>query len=326
MNPAAAPDVTVVVPTYLRPVLLARCLDALLAQSLDPSRYDIVVVDDGASSDTEAVVRSRAENHRVALTCLATRGREGPAAARNRGWRVARGAVVAFTDDDTVPDRDWLAEGLRALAPPLVAVWGRIVVPTAEPPTDYERNTKGLELAEFATANCFALKSALERIGGFDERFRRAWREDADLYFSLLERVGPVQRAPGALVVHPVRAARRGECLRQHANLVFDALLYKKHPQLYRHRIRARPPVGYYVAVGAGAAAVAAAAAGAGSVAAACALLAAVPVARLAARRLDGTSPAWRDRAEVLVTSLAIPFVAVYWRLRGAFRFRVLFL
>jgi hypothetical protein len=65
---------------------------------------------------------------------------------------------------------------------------------------------------------------------------------------------------------------------------------------------------------------------GSGGLAAVCASLAALPVGRLAARRLRGTSPAWRHRAEVLLTSLAIPFVAVYWRLRGAIRFRVLFL
>ena len=318
--------VTVVIPTYLRPDLLARCLDAVLAQTLGPRRFDVVVVDDGASPSTEAVVRERQRGDAPAITYLSTRGREGPAVARNRGWTAARGEVIAFTDDDTVPDRAWLEHGLRALVRPAVAAYGRIVVPTPVLPTDYERNTKGLESAGFVTANCFVLKSALQQVGGFDERFRRAWREDADLYFSLIERVGRVVAAPDALVVHPVRSARWGECLRQHANLVFDALLYKKHPGLYRRRIRARPPLDYYLAVGATGAAGIAALAGAPRTALALGLLAAIPVAQLAARRLRGTSPRLEHRTEVIVTSLAIPFVAVYWRLRGALRFRVPFL
>ena len=157
-------------------------------------------------------------------------------------------------------------------------------------------------------------------------RFRRAWREDTDLYFSLIEQVGRVVAAPQAVVIHPVRSARRGECLRQHANLVFDALLYKKHPGLYRRRIRAGPPLDYYLAVVATLGAAIALLVGAPAAVAVLVVLAGVPVARLAAVRLRGTSPQLADRVEVLLTSLAIPFVAVYWRLRGAFRYRVPFL
>ena len=123
-----------------------------------------------------------------------------------------------------------------------------------------------------------------------------------------------------------MRSARRGECLRQHANLLFDALLFKKHPGLYRRRIRAQPPWGYYVAVATTAAAALALLAGAPRLSLVFVLVAALPVATLARRRLAGTSPRIGDRLEVVVTSIAIPFVAVYWRLRGALRFRVLFL
>ncbi len=323
---APAREISVVIPTYKRPDLLARCLDAVLAQSIDADRFEVVVIDDGASVETEAVVRERQRRNRgPTLHYRATEGRQGPAVARNRGWRAARGRIIAFTDDDTVPDVDWIAEGVRALVAPAVAVHGRIVVPTPELPTDYERNTRGLERAGFVTANCLVLRSALEAIGGFDERFRRAWREDSDLYFSLIEQVGPVVPAPKAVVVHPIRPARRGECLRQHANLIFDALLYKKHPKMYRRLIGAYAPIGYYVAVTASAVAVIALGAGARTTALTSALLALLPIVHLAYRRLRGTSPRAADRLEVLATSVAIPFVALYWRLRGAWRFRVPF-
>lgn len=321
------PRVSVVIPTFRRPDLLERCLRAVMAQSMQADEFEVIVVDDGPSDDTHALARSIAAGRGISIRCLATSGQCGPAVARNLGWREARAAVIAFTDDDTIPATDWLSQGVCALEMrALVAVHGRVVVPTPEPPTDYERNTKGLEDAGFVTANCFVTKDALHHVGGFDERFERAWREDSDLYFSLIERVGDVGSAPDAIVVHPVRPGRWGECLRQHANQIFDALLYKKHPTWYRHRVLARPPIGYYLAVMAIAATVALLVAGRPWLALAMTPLWLMPIAGLTYRRLAGTSRRARDRIEVLVTSPLIPFFAVYWRLRGAWRFRVLFI
>jgi len=319
------PKISVVIPTYRRPQLLARCLQALREQTLPISEFEVIVVDDDVGDALGQDITAFAASG-LAIRRLSSGGHRGPAVARNVGWRAAAAPVIAFTDDDTVPDRGWLRAGLAALVPPRVAIWGRIIVPTPARPTDYERNTKGLERAEFATANVFALRSALEIVGGFDERFRRAWREDADLYFSLIERVGEVAHEPAAIVLHPVRPARWGECLRQHSNLVFDALLYKKHPVLYRSRLRPGVPIGYYVAVLASTATAALAVTGPPLAWLAPLPFALVPVGRLARLRLTGTSTRWAHRLEVLVTSLLIPFFAVFWRLRGALRYRVLFL
>src|SRR3954451_15782798 len=214
-----APLVSVVVPTCGRPALLARCLAALESQTLPRDCYEIVVIEDAK--------------------------REGPATARNRGWRAARAPIIAFTDDDCVPDKAWLERGLEAMRDHDV-VCGRIVMPLPPVPTDYERDAQGLERAEFVTANCFCRKRMLERVGGFDERFRLAWREDSDLHFSLIAAGARIARAPAALVVHPVRPARWGESLRQQRKVMFDALLRRKHRRLYRERIRPGPPWHYY--------------------------------------------------------------------------------
>src|SRR5947209_5045058 len=242
--------VSAVVPTYQRPDLLNRCLGALLAQDLDPSAYEVIVADDAASPETEQLVAKWSELAQAALRYVPVTGRHGPAAARNAGWRAARGEVIAFTDDDTVPDPGWLRAGAAALGAGADAAWGRIHMPLPDPPTDYERNEAGLERAEFATANCFCRRAALEAVGGFDERFAMAWREDADLFFSLLEAGRKVVQVPEALVVHPVRPAPWGVSLRQQRKSLFNALLYKKHPALYRRRIQAAPPWQYYASTG----------------------------------------------------------------------------
>jgi GT2 family glycosyltransferase len=321
------PLVSVVIPTHRRPELLSRCLNAIAQHTLPWDAVEVIVVDDDADGVSTAGLAQAGVRGLPRLKLLRTRGRQGPATARNLGWRAASAAVIAFTDDDTLPAPRWLAAGLDALdRSGAVALWGRIIVPTPSEPTDYERNTQGLEAAEFATANVFVRRDALQRLGGFDERFGSPWREDADLYFTLLTRAGAVVHAPDAVVVHPIRPARRGECLRQHRHQVYDALLYRKHPQLYRKKICPAVPWGYYLTVAAALATALLALAGPPGAWRWTLLLALLPITLLAFRRLAGTSRAAADRLEVLLTSVAIPFVAVYWRLRGALRFRVLFL
>jgi GT2 family glycosyltransferase len=186
--------------------------------------------------------------------------------------------------------------------------------------------TQGLQHAEFVTANAFVRRAALECVGGFDERFLRAWREDSDLQFRLMQQAGPVGRCDAARVLHPVRHEAWGVCLRQQRNSYFDALLYKKHPRLYRERIRRMPPWDYYAIVGASAAAVAFVLLKAPLAAAASALLAAALVLRLAWLRLRPTRHDPAHVTEMLATSALLPFLSVYWRTRGALHFRVLFL
>jgi glycosyltransferase involved in cell wall biosynthesis len=326
--------VSVVVPTYRRDDLLDRCLAALAAQQFPPCAYEIIVADDAAACETERLVASWAMRAACAVRYLPVTGPHGPAAARNRGWRAARGEIVAFTDDDCLPDPCWLRAGAAAFCDhdggasgdPVAAVFGRIVVPLPPTPTDYERDTAGLETAEHATANCFYRRDALRAVGGFDERFTAAWREDSDLSFTLLERRARIARAPDAVVIHPVRAARWGISLRQQRKSMFNALLYKKHPALYRARIQPGPPWHYYRIVGALLAALVGIASGRRSLAALGGGAWLCLTVRFCLRRLDGTSHAPRHLAEMALTSAVIPVLSLYWRLRGAIKYRVRFL
>ncbi len=317
--------VSVVVPTLGRQELLNQCLAALTAQQFPPSRYEIVIVDDGPSTSTRAVVeawRARVGAEGPRISYIANSGVHGPAAARNRGWRAARGSIVAFTDDDTIPDPQWLVHGMRAFGEDVQAVWGRIVMPLDRTPTDYERDAQGLAGAEFVTANCFCPRYVLEELDGFDERFRTAWREDADLYFRLLQRDGRIVHAPGAVVVHPIRPAGWGVSLKQQKKILFDALLYKKHPGLYREKIRAHARWDYYLIVGCLLLGLLAWSQGWRETALACGGIWLLGTLRFCAQRLAGTLRTPSHIAEMLVTSALIPPLSVFWRLTGALRFR----
>lgn len=322
-------EVSVVVPTFNRPQLLERCLAGLVAQAFDPSAYEIVIADDAASERTRRQVedwRSGCLQTGPAIHYLPVCDSRGPAGARNAGWRFARGRVIAFTDDDCIPEAKWLAAGARAIREGASGVSGRVVVPLPEDPTDYERDAAGLEIAEFVTANCFYLRSALEAVGGFDERFAMAWREDSDLWLTFMERGETLVSADDAVVIHPLRPAPWGVSLSQQRKSQYNALLYKKHPELYRQRVQPGPPRDYYAIVGS----IAGCLLGLGlrrpGVAVASFMVWARLTGAFIARRLRGTSRRPAHIAEMAVTSALIPPLAVYWRLRGAFAYRVRFL
>lgn len=320
--------VSVVVPTYKRPHLLDRCLGALIAQDFPAAPFDIIVADDaGGDIATWRVVRRRRREavRGPRILYVRVKGPHGPAAARNRGWRAAVGEAVAFTDDDCLPASDWLREGMLALGDRHAAVWGRIVVPLPKHPTDYERDAAGLASAGFVTANCFCRRQVLQAVGGLDENFTAPWREDTDLYFSLLEQGYAVAQAPRAAVIHPVRPASWGASLRQQRKILFDALLYKKHRALYRARIRPRPRWDYYgtsaLLLGAGAGW----ALGSPSLRWTTSMGWLAVTARFCYVRLRDTSRRPGHIAEMALTSALIPPLAVFWRLVGAVKFRVRF-
>lgn len=317
--------VSVVVPTCGRMDLLDRCLDALTRQTLPPGAYEVIIVDDEPNHNTLHLVagwRARTVERGPRLVYLPNSGQHGPAAARNLGWRAAQAPIVAFTDDDTVPAVTWLAQGLGAFDEQVDVLCGRIEMPVPRKLTDYQREARRLETAEFVAANCFCRKSILERLDGFDERFTEPCREDSDLYFRLLGIGARIARAPEALVVHPLRPAPWGVSLLQTRKAVFDALLYKKHPELYRARIEPMPRWDHYLAVAALLVTLLAGSAGVG-LAAGLAWLALT--ARLCLTRLRGTAKTASHIAEMIVTSALIPPLAVFWRLAGAIRYRVRF-
>ncbi|GIZ53752.1 glycosyltransferase family 2 protein [Noviherbaspirillum aridicola] len=328
-EPEQAIAISVVVPTKGRPQLLNRCLASLVLQNLDPQRFEIIVVDDGPDDGTREVATDWAahtEEKGPQVVYIPSMGPYGPAAARNHGWRAARGAVIAFTDDDTIARTDWLRNGLRAIEDGADAVCGRIVMPLNGTPTDYELDAKRLETAEFVTANCFCRRRVLEDIGGFDERFKAAWREDSDLYFRLMEYHASIVREPRAVMMHPVRPAGWGVSLKQVRKVQFDALLYKKHPLLYRRRIRASPRWDFYLTVSSLLLGLGALAAGKPLLAGAAGAVWLGMTTRFCAQRLRNTSHAPSHVAEMVVTSALIPPLAVFWRAVGAWKFRVGFL
>ncbi|GGW56625.1 glycosyltransferase family 2 protein [Streptomyces xantholiticus] len=315
------PRYTVVIPTVGRPCL-TNCLRALAAAT-GPGPVRVVVVDDRRGAPRTPLPVEIPAPLRPITSVVPGRAR-GPAAARNTGLRVA-GPVpwVVFLDDDVVPGPSWcddLARELAGAGRRTGGVTARIDVPLPadRAPTDWERNTAGLATARWITADMAYRREALEAVGGFDERFPRAFREDADLALRV-QAAGWELVAGTRTTTHPVRPAGRWVSVRVQAGNADDVLMNRLHGRDWWRRADApRGRLPRHLAVtAAGAAALSCAALARPVAAAACAALWLAGTAEFAWARI---APGPRTRDEIVsmaLTSAVIPPVAV-WHWLGA--------
>jgi histidinol-phosphate phosphatase family protein len=229
------PAFSVVIPTVGRPSLRVL-LDALRAGT-GPLPDAVIVVDDRPEPWTPLDLPDWAPLQVVPGSA------RGPAAARNVGWRATATPWVAFLDDDVLPPPSWPADLVADLAALPASVAGsqgrlRVPLPAGRRPTDWERVTAGLAEASWATADMAVRRSALVRVGGFDERFPRAFREDADLALRLLD-AGFALVKGAREVQHPVRPASPWISVRTQAGNADDALLRRLHGPDWRTRAAA---------------------------------------------------------------------------------------
>jgi len=207
-----SPEISVVIATYNRASQLERALAGLAAQTLDPARFEVVVMDDG-SSDATADVLARARPYRL----LALRQENaGPGAARNAAIRAAQGDLVVFIDDDVIPDAGLVEAHLRAQRSGPVAAIGPMLPPAdgARQPVwsawelrmlkkQYDSMSAGRWAPtprQFYTANASVPRGALLRAGLFDTSFLRA--EDMELAYRLQDGGLPFRFVPEARVIH----------------------------------------------------------------------------------------------------------------------------
>lgn len=200
---APRPDTTtVVVPVLRNQAGIARLLRSIDAMPLEQRPASVIVVDNG--SHPEIVV----EGARSSSVTLAWCPTKGAAAARNHGWRMARTEWVLFLDSDCVVEPG-IFEGYAAAFDGSIAYAGDVRALDDGPLSAYYVAQATLVPPRascgrpqyLVTANALVLRSALERVGGFDTAFPGAGGEDIDIAVRL-RRLGGLQYAPEAAVRH----------------------------------------------------------------------------------------------------------------------------
>ena len=220
--PREIAEISVALATVNRPAGARRCVDALLRGNTLPR--EIVVIDQSdnslqlSSSDVGSV-------EEVRLT-YRHQHRRGLSASRNAAIELARCPIIAFTDDDCVPDRDWVRQlSLAFVERPTAAVAGSVCPLAANAPglvaMSLRTSPRPRELARPTTApwqlgtgaNLAVRRAWLDRIGPYDERLGAgsAGRagEDIDLLFRLLRAGAVVRYEPSAIVRHALQTRQR---------------------------------------------------------------------------------------------------------------------
>ena len=223
----------VVVPTVGRASL--RAMLEGLAAGEGPLPERVIVVDD--RRHTPASLQVDVPATLADRLVIVPGGGRGPAAARNAGVRAGTSEWIAFLDDDVVPPVGWRAARARDLVAAgsrAVASQGRVRVGGDDP----QRLVKGLENAVWITADMAFRRTAFERVGGFDERFPRAYREDSDLGLRVTAAGGRIVMGE-RYVEHPVpQSSPWTGVVRQRGN-ADDALMLLLHGPRWRDRAHA---------------------------------------------------------------------------------------
>lgn len=228
------PRVSVVVCSLNGSRTIGDCLAA--ATTLDYPDYEVIVVDDGSTDDTAEI--ARAHGARVIST-----PNEGLSSARNRGAREATGEIVAYCDDDAVPERHWLtylattymstehaAVGGPNIAPPAD---GTVAECVANAPGNAIHVLLSDTVAEHIPGcNSSFRREALLEVGGFDPQFRVAG-DDVDLCWRLQDRGWTIGFNSAAMVWHHRRGSVRAFWRQQRAYGRSEAMLERKWPEKY---------------------------------------------------------------------------------------------
>lgn len=227
------PKVSIIVPAWNAQRTLEACLRGCRAQSYSP--IEVMVVDDGSTDDSAMIAAAAGAR-------VLSQSNAGPAAARNLGAADATGTVLAFTDSDCVPQRDWIEHLVRALEHGATAVGGAYAIANDTAPLAvlvqeeialrHEGFTAGTDF--LGSFNLAVWREAFEEVGGFDPAFRAASGEDNDLAYRLQDRGATFAYVPEAVVAHhhPERLLPYLRTQARHG--YWRVWLYAKHPRRTR--------------------------------------------------------------------------------------------
>ena len=217
---------SIIIPTFNAPEHLGRCLAALDETLPHPFEGDVIVVDDASDEKTQELLDEwKRSDNRLSLRVLRNKSNVGFVKSCNRGAAAARGDVLVFLNDDTLPQFGWLPALLRLFRnhPDAGAVGGRLLYPEGtlqeagnvifsdgsganfgrgdylvdDPLFSFVRQVDYCSAALLATP-----REVFREAGGFDERYAPAYYEDADYCFALRERGYAVYYQPESVVVH----------------------------------------------------------------------------------------------------------------------------
>jgi GT2 family glycosyltransferase len=255
----------VIVPSYNRRASLARVLDGLSRQTAAPAAFEVVVVLDGNTDDSEAMLEARRDSGVSASGPTLRWVRQangGQAAARNHGARIADAQVLIFIDDDIVPRPGFVAAHLsRHTAGRRAVVQGPCPLVRSEGDSFYHlsvwawwedyyaarcRPGRAIDYRDFAAGNFSIRREDFLSLGGFDARFRGYGGEDFEMGYRLLKAGLVFDFAPAAVADHHHHTRLLGVLRNTRQEAHGDHLMATLHPELLPTLRLSRPMGGWF--------------------------------------------------------------------------------
>jgi len=236
---------SVIVPVYNGVATIENCLNALATQTTPLAQYEVIVVDDGSTDETNALVARWIAAHPQVQAQLVGQANAGPSAARNHGARVACAELLLFTDADCAPMPTWIAAMVAAFAnPDVVGVKGAYLtnrtafVPRfvqIEYEDRYDRMRSQPKIDFIDTYSAGYRRAVFLANGGFDTTFTTASVEDQEFSFRLAEKGYDLRFVPGAQVYHAHDKDVWDYARRKYFIGYWKALLTRWHPERMVH-------------------------------------------------------------------------------------------
>lgn len=234
--------VSVVIATYNRPELLRRLLQQLDAQTLDPSRYEVIAVDDGSKEDTREKLAGLSTRYALRME---RQTNSGAAVARQRGVELAAGKIIVVVDDDMQVHPSFLEKHLEkhvtddtvvlgrlrpdaklASMPLFERFYARVLAEKAEAFATGKASVRGHDVY---TGNVSFPRKFFLEAGGFDAQFRAL--EDEELGIRLEKAGARFAFANEAESVHGSDwTSRTAWMARAERDGVYQAKVARKHP------------------------------------------------------------------------------------------------
>ncbi len=229
--------VSIVVPAYNAQKTLGSTLKAILSQTYSDS-IEIIVVDDGSTDQTTDLVKSF-EN-----IVYIYQKNAGPATARNRGFSIAKGDFVFFTDSDCIPHVDWIQKSMDHFSDISIGVvcgsYGianpkNLLARCIHKEILFRHKTLMPDFPKsFGSYNFCVRKNIFEAAGGFDSQYRSPSGEDNNLSYKILNLGSKIYFERRSIVDHFFPVSFKKYFLEQFRHGFWRVKVYISHPLMAR--------------------------------------------------------------------------------------------
>jgi GT2 family glycosyltransferase len=221
------PIVSVVIVSREKIDSLFKTIEGLANQSLPKSKFEVIIVDDGSEKQDLSLLAKKFKNRFSSIRVI-RQDKCGLAAGRNLGVKEAKSKIIAFTDNDCLPEKNWLANLLSKFNDPQVAgVEGKII--TDYPKRLFTSAPENIGGGLFTGANTAYKKEIIQKAGYYDEKMA-FWREDSEFAFRAMK-FGKIVFASDAIVYHPLRKDSMSNSFRYLFFLRNDFFCILRHPK-----------------------------------------------------------------------------------------------